>query len=191
MLTEPLAVTLTVIDVLAALDVPYAIGGSLSSAFHGVMRATMDADLVVDLRVEHTTSLVNALKDAFYIDEAMVRDAIQRRGSFNIVHLETMFKIDIFVAGSRPLDRAQLERRQLQRISDEPAYYAYFTTAEDIILAKLQWYRLGNEISDRQWCDVLGVFKVQGDALDIDYIRCMAAKLGLVDLVKRVLQQAS
>ncbi|MBC8449572.1 MAG: hypothetical protein H8D78_17635, partial [Chloroflexi bacterium] len=51
MLTEQIAVTLAVVDALETLDVPYAIGGSLASALHGVMRATMDADLVADLRL--------------------------------------------------------------------------------------------------------------------------------------------
>ena len=116
MLTEPIAVTLLVVDALEAIGVRYAIVGSLASAFHGVMRATLDADLVAELHLEHAPLLVQMLREAFYVDEPMIRSAIQRHASFNVVHLETMFKVDVFVAGSRALDRAQLDRRQLQRL---------------------------------------------------------------------------
>ena len=79
MLTEQIAVTLAVVEALDALGVPYAIGGSFASALHGVMRATMDADLVADLRLEHVEPLAQALGDAFYADAEMMRDAIRRR----------------------------------------------------------------------------------------------------------------
>lgn len=92
MLTEPIAVTTTVTDALDALGVPYAIGGSLASAVHGVMRATMDADLVADLRMEHAEPLARALGDAFYADVEMIRGAVRRHGSFNLIHMETAFK---------------------------------------------------------------------------------------------------
>jgi len=190
MLAEPIAVTLLVADVLKALDVSYAIGGSLASAFHGVMRATMDADLVADLRLEHAEPLAQALGDAFYANVAMMRDAIRRRASFNVIHLETTFKVDVFVAKSRAFDRSQLARRQLHLLSEDPERYAYVTTAEDIVLSKLEWYRLGNEVSDRQWRDVLGVLKVQGDRLDRDYVQRMAVELGVVDLLDRAWREA-
>jgi hypothetical protein len=155
MLTEPIAVTLLVADTLDALGVPYAIGGSLASALHGVMRATMDADLVADLRMEHVEPLVEALGSAFYADAETMRDTIRRRTSFNLIHLETMFKVDVFVAKARSFDHSQLARRQIYLLSEEPERRAYVTSAEDIVLAKLEWYRLGGESSDRQWRDML------------------------------------
>ena len=190
MLTEPIAVTLLVVDALEAIGVRYAIGGSLASAFHGVMRATLDADFVAELHLEHAPLLVRMLREAFYVDEPMIRSAIQRHASFNVVHLETMFKVDVFVAGSRALDRAQLDRRQLQRLSDAPERHAYVITAEDIVLAKLEWYRLSNEVSERQWRDILGVLKVQSSDLDSGYLRRMAAEMDICDLLERALQDA-
>ena len=189
MLTEQIAVTLAVVDALETLDVPYAIGGSLASALHGVMRATMDADLVADLRLEHVAPLTQALGDAFYADAEMMRDAIRRHGAFNLIHLDTVFKVDVFVARPRPFDRSQLARRQWHLLSEDPERYAYVTSAEDIILAKLEWYRLGGEVSDRQWRDVLGVLKVQAGRLDRDYLRRMAVELGVTGLLQRSLEE--
>ena len=163
MLAEPIAVTLLVAGALEGLDVPYAIGGSLAGALHGVMRATMDADLVVDLRLEQVEPLARALGDAFYADVASMRDAVGRRASFNVIHLESTFKVDVFVARPRTFVRSQLARRQLHLLSEDPERHAYVISAEDIVLAKLDCHRLGGEASDRQWLDVLGVLKVQGE----------------------------
>lgn len=190
MLAEQIAVTMMVADVLDALGVPYAIGGSFASALHGVMRATMDADLVADLRLEHTDPLAQALGNAFYADVEMMRDAVRRHSSFNLIHLETTFKVDVFVAKPRTFDRSQLARRQLYLLSEDPERYAYVTSAEDIILSKLEWYRIGGEVSDRQWRDVLGVLKVQGDRLDRDYLRRMATELKVADLLERAFGEA-
>lgn len=191
MVAEPIAVTMMVADALDTLGVPYAIGGSLASALHGVMRATMDADLVADLRPEHTEPLAQALGDAFYADVEMIRDAIHRHGSFNLIHLETMFKVDVFVAKPRAFDRSQLARRQLHLLSEDPEHHAYVTSAEDIVLSKLEWYRMGGEVSDRQWSDVMGVLQVQGERLDRDYMRRMATELGVADLLERAFKEAS
>jgi hypothetical protein len=189
MLTEQIVATKLVTDALDALDVPYVIGGSFASALHGVMRATMDADLVADLRLEHAAPLAQALGGGFYADVEMMRDAIRRRSSFNVIHLETAFKVDVFVAKSRPFDRSQLARRQSYLLSDDPEYSAFVASAEDIVLSKLEWYRLGGEVSDRQWRDVLGVLQVQGERLDRDYMRAMAGELNVTDLLARAFQE--
>lgn len=191
MLPEQIAVTMMVTDVLESLGVPYAIGGSFASALHGVMRATMDADLVTDLRQEHVDPLAQALSEAFYADPEMMRDAVRRHSSFNVIHLETMFKVDLFVAKPRPFDRSQLARRQLHVLSEDPERYAYITSAEDVILSKLEWYRMSGGVSDRQWRDVLGVLKVQGERLDHGYMRRMATELGVSDLLGRALRETN
>ena len=188
MLPEQLAVTMFVVDALEALGVPYAIGGSFASALHGVMRATMDADLVADLDPGQVVPFALALGEAFYADVEMMRAATRQHSSFNLIHLDTMFKVDIFIARPRDFDRAQLDRRQSHLLSENPERRAYVASAEDTVLSKLEWYRLGGEVSDRQWRDALGVLKVQGERLDLKYMRRMAAELGVADLLSRAFE---
>ena len=188
---DPLAVTLTVVDILESLQIPYLITGSLASALHGLARSTMDVDLVADLRMEHAEPLVRELSEAFYVDLHAVREAIRRRSSFNAIHLESAFKADVFVSKDRPFDRLQLERRALYEVSPQPAAAAYFATPEDLILSKLEWYRQGHESSLRQWDDVLGVLKVQGEALDLSHLHRWAAELRVADLLERALREAA
>ena len=191
MLAEPTAVTLKVIDILEGFGIRYLIGGSFASSIHGVARMTADVDLVVDLSLNHVDPLVRALEGEFYVDAEAIRDAVRRRQSFNLIHLATMFKVDVFVLKRRPFDEAQFGRRQRHAISLDPERHAYVATAEDNILAKLEWYRMGGEASDRQWNDVQNVIKTQQGRLDLGYLRQWAAALRIADLVERALKDAS
>jgi hypothetical protein len=190
-LLEPAAVTLLVTEALEALGVPYLIGGSLASTVHGLVRTTQDTDLVADLRPEHVTPFVQRLGQDFYSDAEVIHEAIRRRSSFNLIHLKSMFKVDIFIIKQRPFDRSQFERRERQVVGDELEQSAYVATAEDTILTKLEWYRLGGEVSERQWRDVLGILKVQGDRLDLVYLQRWAIELNVIDLWQRALNEAN
>ena len=191
MISEPIAVTLRVIDALDALGVPCLIGGSLASALHGVPRATADADLVADLRFEHASSLADALASEFYVDADAIREAIRHQRSFNVIHLASAFKVDIFVRKKRAFDNAQFARRAKQIVATDPERTAFVASAEDSILAKLEWYRIGGEVSDRQWRDVIGILKTQSERIDRDYMLKMANELGVVDLLERALKEAA
>lgn len=191
MITELLAVTLLVAEALDQLGVPYLIGGSLASAVHGVVRATLDSDLVAELQPAHVTSFVTALGEAFYVDPEAIAESIQHHASFNVIHRDTMFKVDIFISRGRPFDAAQFQRRVAQVVATDPERTAYFASAEDTLLAKLEWYRQGNEVSERQWRDVLGVLQVQRDTLDLTYVRQWAKTLGVADLFERAWRETS
>ena len=191
MLNEITRITLFVTQTLEQLDIPYAVGGSLASSLHGIMRATLDVDIVADMRLEHIRPLVTALSQEFYADGEMMRDAIERHSSFNLIHYETAYKVDIFIRKLRPYGRIQLERRQKSVIATNPEQSVYVTSPEDTILAKLEWYRLGGEVSDRQWRDILGVIKTRADELDLIYLQKWAAELQVVDLLERAVREAA
>jgi hypothetical protein len=180
--------TLLVTQTLERLGILYAVGGSLASSLHGVMRSTLDADIVADMRLEHIQPLVAALSKEFYADDEMMKDAIQHHSSFNLIHYETAFKVDIFIRKARPFDQMQLERRRTAVIATEPEQSIYVISPEDIILTKLEWYRLGGEGSDRQWRDVLGVLKTRAGELDLDYLRKWSTELKVNDLLERALK---
>jgi hypothetical protein len=171
------------------LNIPYVIGGSVASIIHGMLRTTMDVDIVADIQPEQVASFISGLQDAFYADEQMIQQAVQRQSSFNLIHLNTMFKVDIFIPKKRPFDQQQLDRRIAEQIGPDSDAQIWVLSAEDIVLAKLDWFRLGGEVSERQWRDILGVLKTQREALDIDYLQQWAHALGVADLMARALEE--
>ena len=186
MLSEPLLVVARLARAFDDLAIRYVVGGSLASSLHGVPRATQDVDLVAEIGLEHVEALERTLADEFYLDAGMIRDAIRRRASFNVVHLETMFKADIFVAGDDPWSREEMARARTEELDAPGGRVAVrFASAEDTLLHKLVWYRLGNEVWDRQWGDIVGVLKVQADALDHEYLDRWARWLNVADLLSR------
>jgi hypothetical protein len=190
MQNEPVEVTLMVTNLFEKLEIPYMIGGSLASVLYGMVRTTQDADVIAEMRIEHLQPFVAALEDEFYIDERMAAKAIQHNASFNIIHRETVFKVDVFIPRPRPFLRSQLARAQQQTFSFDTEVSARFASPEDTILAKLEWYRLGGEASDRQWRDVLGILKTRAGELDRDYLRHWAGDLQVSDLLERALREA-
>lgn len=181
-LGEALQATLEVAAVLERLGVDFLVGGSFASSFHGVPRSTQDVDLVAELTHEHVERFVAALSSTFYVDDERMRQAIASRTSFNLIHLPTMFKVDVFVARDDAWSRRQLERRERQQIGDAELPIA---SAEDVVLHKLRWYELGNRSSERQWNDVIGVLKVRRDSLDREYLNEQARRLGVGELLNR------
>lgn len=187
--SETLQVTLLVTSVLDDLGIPYVIGGSMASIIHGMLRTTMDVDIVADMQPEHVSPFVAKLQDAFYADETAVHQAIQRRSSFNLIHLTTMFKVDIFLPKERAFDQQQLARRIAEPIGPDKDAQIWVLTPEDVVLAKLDWFRLGGEVSERQWRDILGVLKTQQAVLNLEYLRQWAQDLGVADLMELALEE--
>lgn len=188
MIDDSLQIVLRVVDVLEELGVRYHFGGSWASSIHGVPRQTRDLDLVVDLPPSAVPILTSRLVGEFYLSEERIRQAIERHSSFNLIHLATGFKIDVFLRGPGEFDRLELERSGPQRIGAGQEREVFVKSAEDTLLRKLQWYRLGGETSERQWTDVLGIVKEQGDRLDQKYMRRWAEDLGVSDLLERALE---
>jgi hypothetical protein len=188
--SDILAAVIPVVDALERLDVPYYVGGSVVSSNYGVARSTLDVDLVADLSPEHVARLVASLESAYYVDGKMISEAIARKSCFNVIHLATMFKVDVFAVKDRRYDRVALGRIRKDTLALESAAAELFVAApEDIVLSKLEWFRLGDEVSRRQWDDALGVLRVQEDALDKAYLAQWARELGIADLLDRAWQE--
>jgi hypothetical protein len=176
-----------VVDVFEDLHVPYSVGGSVASSAHGIARSTLDIGLVADLGLAHVDRLVRVLEDRYYIDRDAIEDAVKRRTMVNLIHFETMLKVDVYVLKHQPFDMKSFERRIEDRLEADDERLFFMATPEDTVLHKLDWYRAGGEVSERQWSDVIGVLKVQSSALDIDYLRTWAASLGIAELLERAI----
>jgi hypothetical protein len=190
-ISDPLSALLEVVGILEDLQIPYAIGGSVASSVFGEPRASADADLIAEISEAQMSALVARLEGAYYVSEDAARDAIRRHASFNIIHLDTMYKVDIFVAGPSHMDREQLRRKVRVVLTTAPDTSAFVTAAENLVLRKLDWFRQSGETSDRQWRDVLGILKVQAGLLDMSYLLSNAQGAGLRDLLDRALEQAT
>jgi hypothetical protein len=177
-----------VADAFAKLGVSYFVGGSVASSAYGVARSTLDVDMVSHLKREHVCGLISALKDLYYISEELIVGAIQRSSSFNLIHLGTGLKVDVFITKNRPYDQVATSRAREDSLSDEDgAPRFYLASPEDVILAKLEWFKSGGETSTRQWNDILGVFRVQNTHLDRTYLRHWAVQLGISELLEKAI----
>lgn len=185
----PLALVVRIAAILDDLDIPYALGGSVASSFFGEPRATADVDIAIRLSVESGESFLERALAEFYVPTDSARAAIRTHQSFNLLADASGFKVDLFVLGDGLLDRRQLERRVLIPMPDVPTGL-WVTSPEDQVLRKLDWYRLGGSVSDRQWRDVVGIILVRGTALDVNYLRETAGELDLIALLDEALADA-
>lgn len=185
-LPDPLLVALEVGSILERLDLPYLVAGSLVSSLHGEPRSTNDVDLVVDLPQGRVSALLDLLGDRYYVDADAVRAAARAGGAVNLVHYATAVKVDLFVAGADAFDAERLRSRIRVHVGSGDGDILWIDTAEHTILRKLEWYRRGNETSERQWRDVEGIVRAQGARLDWDRLASWAVRLGVSDLLERL-----
>jgi hypothetical protein len=183
-----LAAVLRVVAALDDLQVPYHLGGSYASSIHGIPRQTHDVDLIVDLPLAKVASLIERLEGEFYADAESGREAVRRRASFNLLHLDTGIKVDLFIKGTEAFDDEEFSHRQAMPLTGDALPMVWVKSPEDTLIRKLLWYRMGGGVSDRQWQDIRGIVAVQDDRLDRDYLRRWAARLGIDDLLDRALR---
>ena len=172
---------------LEAAGLAHAVGGSVASSAFGEPRTTADCDVVVSLPPGRLAGLLDTLGPDWYAPRDSAARAVEAHSSFNVIHLPTGSKIDIFVTGPSAFDREQLERR-IRRPLVRDGRPVWLSSPEVMVLAKLDWFRKGGGYSERQWRDVLGILKVQAGRLDEAWMRRMAGTLGVTDLLDRALR---
>jgi hypothetical protein len=190
-MNDPLGIVLRAfVAALEELQIVYYIGGSVASMTYGEYRQTADADLIADIGTEHIKPLVERLSGEFVIEESVVQEAVRRRSSFNAIHLTEFFKVDVFPLKKRAYDQEVVRRRLRETLELEPTVEAFLATPEDIVLAKMEWFRLGSETSERQWRDILGVLKVNVFDIDTEYLEHWAKELRIDDLLARAFDES-
>ena len=173
-----------IIQAFEELRILYYIGGSVASSAYGNARSTLDVDLVTNLSPHHIKPLTKKLRKEYYIDPEMIAEAIKTKSSFNLLHLQSMLKVDIFILKDSTYSNKEFERKIKDKLEDdEKTISIYLCSPEDIILNKLEWFKLGDEASEKQWSDILGVIKVQSDNLDKDYLKYWAKQLEVSELL--------
>lgn len=180
---EPLSQVLSeVTSALGRAGIRYAVGGSVASSARGVWRTTLDVDLIAEIRPAQVSELIRALGPVWYADSEMIRRAILSGRSFNLIHTRLAYKVDIFPVVEE-FHAEQLSRATILPLGAEKIPCAV-ASAEDILLAKIRWYRDGGESSDRQWNDVVGIISAN-TSLDLTYLQHWAARLGVTRLLEK------
>jgi predicted nucleotidyltransferase len=189
--TLPTQFLIHVAELLERLGVPYHVGGSVASSAHGMYRASADIDFVIDPTSEQLEAMALALEPEFYVSRSAMAEALADRSTFNAIHDQTSFKIDFFIKGTSPFDAEELRRSIRQAVGDELGHEVLLKSPEDTVLRKLEWYRRGGEVSDRQWQDVLSVLAAARGQLDEAHLERWSQELGISDLLDRARREVA
>jgi hypothetical protein len=184
----PIDVALEMARAFESLGIGYFLGGSFASSMQGEPRATNDIDFVVDLPPSKVESLAQTLGPDFEVDVESLLEAARQRRTWNIFHLPTAVKIDLFILQHAPFDLSEFSRRRAVELG--PAMSLVVKSPEDTVLRKLLWFQAGGGVSERQWRDVVQVLRVSGAAMDETYLVQWAERLGVTELLARARTEA-
>lgn len=182
--TEKLLLKIALI--LDELKIDYYITGGFAVSGWGIVRSTLDIDIVIRMVEPKIKPLAEALRKISkygYIDEEATKEALKRRREFNFIDPETGLKVDFWITKDSERAKVEFKRRIVKKIGSQKIY---FISPEDLILNKLLWYE--KSLSDRHLEDVESIFKIQGKNLDIEYLKKQAAKSGVIGLFKKIIE---
>ena len=193
MLQDPIKLAALIGQIFDRLAIPYFVSGGLASSILGETRTTIDANIAILMSDKRLIpQLIEIMQTDFYISEIAVEDALNdRTSSFNLIHLQSALKADIYPIRDNDLFRqSAITRRQKINLADSPELSFNICTAEDIVLQKLIWYQTTGQISQKQWRDILGVLKLQGERLDFQYMRYWSEALRIVQLLENAYNES-
>ena len=168
----------TISRTLDALEIPYMLSGSLALNLYTIPRATRDIDMIVELQEKDVDQFIAVIKDKFYFHEPTIRDEIKRSGMFNIIHLESSYKVDFIVRSSHPFELQKFKRRsQIDFLGGK----IWVITLEDLVISKLMWIQqLESDLHKRDVKSLL-----ENKNADLEYIKywCKELKLKTYNLI--------
>jgi hypothetical protein len=179
------------VRLLERMKIPYVLGGSLASSVQGAPRSTNDADIMVAPFAGREAEFARDYGEGYYVSVPSIVDANRRRSSFNVINTMIGFKVDFFVQKSRDYDASVMARRQARFVPEGATEATAVLSVEDSILTKLEWYRLGGEVSERQWRDVIEMLEAQWQTVDGAYLSKWAKEIHVDDLVELALKEAA
>jgi hypothetical protein len=183
---EPLDLLRLLVGALDQLGLDYLVTGSMATIAYGEPRLTNDLDVVVALPIEQVEAFCAAFpEDDFYLSRDAVREAVLHRRQFNIIHFASGLKIDVIVPKADDFEQSRSQRGRSLPVG--PDWQARFASPEDVILRKLQYYQSGG--SEKHLRDIAGVLKIQGSRLDLGYLAEWAARLGVAETWRDLLER--
>jgi len=175
-----------VVAVFEQLEIQYLVTGSVAAMAYGEPRLTNDIDIVAGIQAIHIRGLLESFPmDEYYLDEDMIREAINRFSQFNIIHPASGLKVDIMIKKETPFDQSRFSR--IKRIHPAADYAANFAAPEDIIIKKMEYYHEGG--SDKHLRDITGMLEISGEIIDLSYIHDWSDRLGLLEIWQAILKR--
>jgi hypothetical protein len=172
-----------IVGVFEDLNIPYLVTGSVASMAYGEPRLTNDIDVVAEIGEQHVKDMIDSFPEQeFYISESMIRDAIRRGGQFNIIHPSSGLKVDVIIKHDTPFDNSRFGRAK--RLYPGESYRADFAAPEDVIIKKMEYYKLGG--SEKHLRDITGILKISGASVDRQYVSKWASRLNLEEIWEAV-----
>ena len=164
--------------------IPYHLSGSLAIQVYGKPRKVQGIEVVADIKFSQVPALVSRLKQTYDVTEIAMREAIEHRGSFRLVHHGTLQKIEVFLPFYRA--HSQVEQGRVQRHALEQGSRPFsIASSEDTILTLLERYKAGGQRFQRLWEATMEILAVQGSTLDLAYLRLWATSLDVALLLEQ------
>lgn len=179
-MSEELEILKIVVERLEQARVPYFISGSMAANYYSVPRMTRDIDIILELKPAHLKLFIESFRSDFYVEEESIKEEVDRRGMFNLIHKEYAFKVDFIIRKETEFQDSCFQRRREVRLGD---YEAWMISLEDLVIAKLLWAK--DSLSELQSRDVKNLLRTAGN-LDAVYLKRWIERLSLKDVYEKV-----
>jgi len=177
-MSEELEVLKAVTSRLDGAGISYMVCGSIAANYYTTPRMTRDIDMVIELEPCDIGKFVGLFEHDFYVDREMIAGEVSRRGMFNLIHNQSVVKIDFIIKKSSPYQRAEFSRRTGVLVGQCPMWFA---SPEDLVISKLIWAK--DSHSEMQLKDVANLIGTVKN-LDMEYVGQWIRKLGLERVFK-------